>query len=697
MTRARQLLWVGIAIMTLSLKVQGEPYFDHVPSESPRTWILDGEAKSFREFCGESELFKRIRNDFDRLYLDWSLPEEPETYGDPDPRKRTPEKVVKWHRAQNVCNEVATVTEAATLLWRVTGEEKYLEKAQEFLLGIVEWGNEGVTNIDYNDEAHFRLWRKLPQVYDQLRETFTSGEKSRIIDYFEERGNRSIRWIREHGVESLSRNSVEREPSSHAVRFMAMTGVSGLALWDDIDSARDWYAFAYEWYRDIFTPWGGDDGGWAEGAAYWRGVYEHAVFQDALLLIEDPIAYDTPFWRNTGYFQAYFVQPYATTQFGDTSNAGKFNMEPGVSHFLNHLGDVLNDGYIKAYAELYDDPRPLPNEKGLEGLYRVYPTATEYLLREYVASRIPATEPEPLNELPSSRYFADIGWVAFHSDLGNPEKDIHLSFKSSPYGSFSHSHADQNAFILNAFGKNLAINSGYREYHRSKIHKYYTRQTTSKNALLIDTRGQDVQNKEASGRITHYERSGRIDWARGDARVAYQTMQPSIELEVVTRDVVFVDETYFVIRDRVEASEPVMLSWQLHAEREILVQEDENRISVHNDGVWLNAFLRIDENSFTYRMSDTFPFEVDSEYQKPAKVATSSWLTAPAVRQYHLTADTDTYTSEETLYALLYPTRSASGLDELDFRITGENTVEITGPDGGKDVVTFLDEGVEIR
>src|SRR5690606_31381727 len=130
----------------------------------------------------------------------------------------------------------------------------------------------------------------------------------------------------------------------------------------------------YRWYRDIFTPWGGDDGGWAEGAGYWRGVYEHANFQDALLAIGDPAAYQNPFWKNTGYFQMYVVQPYRTTGFGDLSNAGKFNMESGVAHFIRHLGRVLDDGYLISYADLYSDPRPLPGKRGLPKLDRLYPT-----------------------------------------------------------------------------------------------------------------------------------------------------------------------------------------------------------------------------------------------------------------------------------------------------------------------------------
>src|SRR5205814_53862 len=223
---------------------------------------------------------------------------------------------------------------------------------------------------------------------------------------------------------------------------MAMTGLSGLALWDDLPEAREWWRLAYVFYRDQFSPWGGDDGGWAEGNAYWRGTFEHAAFQDALLAIGDPLAYASPFWKNSPYFALYNVQPYLHTIFGDTSNAGRFNLDPNVADYMEHASRVLHNGYFRSYAALCRDPRPRLEERGLAGLDRVYPTACELLVRDFIASSRPLLT-QQLCELPQERFFRDVGWVSMHSALGRPEEDIQITFKSSPYGSFSHSHADQ--------------------------------------------------------------------------------------------------------------------------------------------------------------------------------------------------------------------------------------------------------------
>jgi hypothetical protein len=264
--------------------------------------VLRDRRAAFRKYCTRGEggkAFKKIKADFDRDYLRFPVPAEPLTYGDPEPKRRTSDKADRWRAAQDVCGQVSGVAEAATIIWLVTGEEKYLARAKEFLLKACAWHFApdwesgpvvGATDIYYNDEAHFRLWRKLPLVYDQLRDQLTSEEKKTVLAHFKTRGDRSAEWIKKAKVEKIQRNSLDVDAESHPVRFMAMTGLSGLALWDDLPEAREWWRLAYVFYRDQFSPWGGDDGGWAEGNAYWRGTFEHAAFQDGLLAIGDPSA-----------------------------------------------------------------------------------------------------------------------------------------------------------------------------------------------------------------------------------------------------------------------------------------------------------------------------------------------------------------------------------------------------------------------
>ena len=131
----------GISAVCVSLLAQSSTDIGaHVPSQSPRTMVIDGRQKNFRAYCttGEgSRPFTTIKADFDRDYLLCPFPDEPVTYGDPDPKERDSDKADKWRDVQDVCGRASGVAEAATLIWIVTGEEKYFAKAKEFLLKIL--------------------------------------------------------------------------------------------------------------------------------------------------------------------------------------------------------------------------------------------------------------------------------------------------------------------------------------------------------------------------------------------------------------------------------------------------------------------------------------------------------------------------------------------------------------------------------
>ena len=754
----QRLVFVAASLLGAALAAEPDRF---VPASAPRTWVRAGQEELFRSYCTTGDgakAFARIKADLDRDYLQAALPAEPVTYGDPSPSKRTSEKADAWRAQQDTTGRLSAVAEAAALCWLVTGEERYFAKARDILLGVARWqlgppGRAvdwqagpvpGATDVYYNDEAHFRLWRKLPQVYDQIRAKLSPEDRAVILAHFKARGTRSAEWIEQHGaISKVRRNSIESELSSHPVRFMPMTGLAGLALWEDLPEARGWWASAYRFYGDQFTPWGGDDGGWGEGSAYWRGTFEHATFQDTLLALADPLAYSTPFWKNSPYFCLYNVQPYLHTIFGDASNAGRFNLEPAIADYFEHMARVHQNGFFRGYAALCTDTRPRPIDKGLAGVDRGYPAAAEFLLRNFIVADRPLPPARALSELPPHRFFRDVGWVSLHSALGRPDDDIQLTFRASPYGSFSHSHADQLGFILNAFGEGLAINSAYREYHNSPHHEQWTRQSISKNVILIDGIGQLAKSKQATAKITRFEQTPRAVWTTGDATAAYRAAQKKpATVRRVTRDVVFVDQRYVVLRDRIELATPGKISWLLHAEKHLAF--DRERASATILGAGRKAQLsvqllvhvaradrpldtypalpaarqRIDganparENAARQRrnlesettsqgfpadwratVTNEFPVPVDPKYA--AAAGGSPYVTGTWHNQAHLRLDSAAAAQEFTIYAVLWPDRAGRP-------ITGDAALEgdlltVRRPDGKTDVMTISDEALTLK
>jgi hypothetical protein len=646
-----------------------------VPDSGPRTFVLNGEREAFRAYCTsgpDKAFFAQLKAEFDEKWLKATPPPEPQEYGDPDPKKRQGDKVDKWRAAQTVCNQLAGTAEAATVIWLVTGEPAYLAKAKEFLLAGCRWSNDGATRIDYNDEAHFRLWRKLPLVYDQIRDQLTPEEKQEVLDSFRRRGGDSFALVKKK-TQDVKRNSIEEDAASHAIRFMSMTGLAGLALRDDLPEAKEWQEYAESFYRNQFPPWGGDDGGWGEGNAYWRGNLEHARFQDALCALGSAEAYANPFWRQTGYFPVYFVQPYKHTAFGDTPNAGKFNLEPIVAQTVERLARRFQDGYLRTYAGLQNKEERSLESQGLYFSDERYPSGFEYVLRDFATRKEVLPEGKNLAELPGARWFRDVGWVAMHSALGQPDKDIMLSFKSSPYGSYSHSHADQNSFILNAWGENLLINSGYREYHRSPHHKAFTQQTLSKNAVLIDGKGQKPQVRNAPGKILGMEAGDRIVWTAGDATDAYNSMQEKPIVQEARRDVLMVDRRYFVTRDLVRLTEPKPVSLLLHAESPFELKNGAAVVQQPKAGC--AVALVSPGKPWTVSVTDQFPTPVDEKYRG----------TSP--NQFHLTAVSPEPATEQVIYSVIWPWKDREAGQPLSACLTADGRLVVTRPDGRTDTI----------
>lgn len=166
------------------------------------------------------------------------------------------------------------------------------------------------------------------------------------------------------------------------------------------------------------------------------------------------------------------------------------------------------------------------------------------------------------------RHFKGIGWVGIQHAMDDPEKHIQFVFKSSSFGSISHSHGDQNAFCLAAYGEDLAIQSGHYVAFNSSMHRQWRRQTRSKNAILINGKGQYAEKDKskamrATGRVVAAEDRGDHFYIHGDATAAYQSLSP--EVISAEREIYFVRNSYFVIVDKVDAETPVSLEWLLHA------------------------------------------------------------------------------------------------------------------------------------
>ncbi len=178
------------------------------------------------------------------------------------------------------------------------------------------------------------------------------------------------------------------------------------------------------------------------------------------------------------------------------------------------------------------------------------------------------------------------------------DNHIHMVFKCSPFGSISHSHGDQNAFTLHAFGETLASITGYYGGFGVDMHTKWRRHTFSKNLPLFNGKGQYGENKntkfeghqdrfciEAGGQITDYDTDSDVKFVEGDATESYKFFTPDIES--YKRKIWFVKGKLFVIQDKASFGEEKDLTWLMHTT--FNTETAQKSFAIHGDKAHLDV------------------------------------------------------------------------------------------------------------
>jgi hypothetical protein len=189
---------------------------------------------------------------------------------------------------------------------------------------------------------------------------------------------------------------------------------------------------------------------------------------------------------------------------------------------------------------------------------------------------------------PDAAWFPGIGWAAFHSELGSPA-DTAFYFKSSPFGSFNHSHGDQNGLLLNVGGQPLLVKAGWYDWYGSPRWTDWYRQTRSQNAITFDGgKGQRVdgyrEQLQRNGRIVRFAAGPTDDYVEGDATPAYGG-----QLTRAVRQVAYLrGKDALVVRDRLAAPVPHTYEFNVHARVAMQVESpSEVRIALGGQSVCL--------------------------------------------------------------------------------------------------------------
>ena len=455
-------------------------------------------------------------------------------------------------QAQDECKR----TLDAALAWIATWREEYFADALRRALNLASWDPRGATSHANVDEASRQIAGTLTLAYDWLFPRLDANQKNLLLAPILARGVDMYNDV----IGSRARVAVHPYDSHGNVTLTYLAAMTAL-LAGDIPEAqgglRDTLPLALNWT----SPWGGEDGGFGNGSAYATWTTGDLLVPWYVLRWVVGVDLSQKAWvRNYGNFLAYSIPPGTPAGlFGD----GAELMLTGASATFGKAHALFAPGTLGRWyaAQLSGED----------------PSAPQLLLAP-PADTSPAEFP---NGTPSSALFPSIGWTAMHSSLQDPAR-VSVYFKASPYGSFNHSHADQNSFVVNAGGRPLAIDSGYFDDYGTPHWWQWYKQTRAHNAITFDGgQGQVVFEESGNlgaGAITAFVSQPDHSIVTGDATPAYGGA-----LADARRSLVYLRPNLILVYDKLASSTQRQWEWNIHAVNVMNVISDQ-KISIHNNG-----------------------------------------------------------------------------------------------------------------
>lgn len=514
----------------------------------------------------------------------------------PEPPKPTsgPEKV----HVMRTTRPPMDAMETCALAYLLTGEKDLGLEAKRRILHFFSWDPKGSTCLWSYDEPAMWVMMRGTRAYDWTYDLFTPEEREKVEPVMKERAEQFYIHLKEK--RKFHTNPYE----SHSGRMPGFLGEAAISFAHEWPEAREWIEYATLLYYTSYPAWGGDDGGWQEGPGYWSAYMSFAM--NYVIALKNATGVDLmnkPFFRNTPYYALYTATPYNEHRpYGD----GAYSSPSGLGSIMYAFAGVLNDPYLKWHGQACGR------------------NAGRDLLTLVTAN--PDLEPKNPKDLPSARLFEGVGLAAFHTALGDKDNDITFLLRSSPFGSVSHGHADQNAFVIEAFGEALAPVTGYYPWYGSPHHHNWTRDTKAVNSVLVDGEGQVKRKWSANGRITAFHSSDDYDYVEGEAAPAYGG-----RLDRFRRQVVHSRPGVFVIYDDLVAKRPSTYQWLLHSFDKMEVSG--NRISVRRNHASLDAVVLLPEN-VEMSLTDKYDPEPEVVDSAPRRYKNSWHLTAATPRPH---------------------------------------------------------------
>ena len=462
---------------------------------------------------------------------------------------------------QKALDQEQRFIEALGYAARFTADQRYATAGVQRALGLARWSPMGVTSESNLDYANRFIYLGLAQALDLFSADLTLAQTNELVAVLK------IRLAQTRArFEILDANPFD----SHVdvLVWSVLQALLHTAGTNGFDEAPVWLAETWALLLTSANAWGADDGGFGNGVAYaWYRLDYIAQTLAAIRVIGGVDFARHPSIMGLGDYLVAFTAPMGQHRgaFGDAAEV--------TTHYSNYAANQF-----RVYATLTGSPLHAWYWQAGSSTVRKNQRYSPWLLMLLGLNVKPVTGQLPaLNSWP----FEDAGVVAMHSASSAPNRSS-VFFRASEYGSWVHSHADQNSFVLVSKGKDLLISGGHFPYFLSPHHATVTRATRYKNALTFDggigqaeasistvtAPGKPLESRDARGLLLNYGDNGNWGVTTGDATLAYRSYDSSTYkwtplLSDATRSVAYNrNEKVLVVYDYAASATP--RRWELN-------------------------------------------------------------------------------------------------------------------------------------
>lgn len=560
-----------------------------LPGMHPRLMLRPEELETFRQARTGSQ-----KERWDELvqtaeeYLKLELIPEPPPWSDGEWNAE------EWRFNYQQATKASEIAETLAFCYMLSGDRRYGEGARKWLLHIASWDPDGSTSMAVNDEAGMPILYNTSRAYDWAYDFLSESDRTKLQKMARARGEEAYHWLRSKPYEQKAYNS-------HGGRMWHFLGEAAIAYYHEVPEAPKWFNYAITIFWAWYPSYGDEEGGWAQGYAYWSSYINRSTWWfDALRAALRLEGTDKPFYRHVGDFPMYVAPPGgALTGFGDFAER---RPGPAAAAVVGYFARVRNKPEWQWYAEAWGEGDPAGDPIGF--------------LRA-ANSDIPPVVARPPVDWPASKLFTGAGWVSLNGNILDARETVQVMLRAAPLGNISHSHADQNAIVVGAFGSPLLVNTGIRPWYGSPFCKEWYWTTKAHNALEIDGRGQP-KTADATGEVILFQPGDEYDYVVGEA-TGYGR-----HIERYRRHIVFLKPDTIVLVDEVRASHAVPLKFWLHGRAPFTIDQQSGSIALTYENASLKGFL-LAPGGLEIEQTDQYPIPPETGNAPP---------------EWHLSADT---------------------------------------------------------